>query len=635
MALSHYQLLQNCSDEQLQRICERRRLPLPRWEEGPEGRVRLLRTMAFHLEDQRNLTDTLADLGTEELLALKGLVEQQRSPVDGVRTRLSDLGLILPRPGGWAVPERVADALADFDEGALNFQGAPEAVVDPAPPFAFSLALSSVLLRCVGGIRVLKGGLPAKKELGQLLHRNALLREEGDATLVFTLLDRLGLLWSREGRVDTLLPAVMAHPPRWIAERAFAKLLEDDLKSWNLPPADERRFLMQHLLERRGQVLAVQPFLGFLRTLHPLDLERAGGVFLPLLKRLGLVAMDGAGTHLSLSEHGEALTHEYLLRDVKGTEAHWIPLLQEQPMVLQPTLELLTPMVQSPHRLLKLAQLAHVDTLDAMTTFRVSPESLVRALDSGVPLEELRRRLGESDARLPQPLLPLLDDIAHRVGEVEVLQGVRLVKARDARLAGELLIRPELAELRLSSISPTILEVRGPGNAVTLLKQAGYLPKPARFLPVSLDGEEDLYLWARACMAFVDQKGMSHNLEPVRQMVRGVLQRLHDEDPGLFQEIQKRVPMLHLGGGGQAQEESARILDYAAEHTLMVELTYLPLAAHRTQLRRVTPIGVEGEHLQAYCHLHQEEMSFRLSRIQGVRLLSERGWAPGARDQAV
>ena len=41
-------------------------------------------------------------------------------------------------------------------------------------PFGFALALTSVLLRCMSGLRILKGGLPAKKELGQLLNRNAL-----------------------------------------------------------------------------------------------------------------------------------------------------------------------------------------------------------------------------------------------------------------------------------------------------------------------------------------------------------------------------------------------------------------------------------------------------------------------------
>jgi hypothetical protein len=76
MSLSHYQLLANCTDEQLRQICARRRLPLPQqWQEGPDGRVRLLKTMVFHLEDNRYLTNTLLDLGSRQLQALKRLAE--------------------------------------------------------------------------------------------------------------------------------------------------------------------------------------------------------------------------------------------------------------------------------------------------------------------------------------------------------------------------------------------------------------------------------------------------------------------------------------------------------------------------------------------------------------------------------
>jgi len=636
MPLSHFQLLTTCSDDQLQRICERRRLPLPtRWEDGPEGRKRLLKTMAFHLEDNRHLTDILADLESPVLLALKHLSVSGAQPEASMGQELMDLGLALPKDDLLVVPERVADALEDFDERALSFQADTAITLQQAPPFGFSLALSSVLLRCVGGIRVLKGGLPAKKELHQLLHRNALLHEDQDATLLFTLLHRLGLLWSREGRVDTLLPAVLSHPPRWVAERAFASLLEHDLKAWGMPPAEDRHFLMQHLLERRGQVLAVQPFLAFLRTLHPLDETRTADVFLPFLKRMGLIAMDAGHSHLTLTEHGEALAHEYLLRDHAGTENHWRPLDHEASLVLQPNLEVLTPLLQNPHRLLRLAQVAEMEALDAMATFRVGQDTLVRALDMGVTLEDLRARLSQgATGPLPQPLLQLFDDLSARVGEVEVEQGARLVRARSAALANELRLRPELAQLRLSPISDTVMEVRGQGNAFALLKAAGFLPKPARFLPVSLDGDEDLYLWALAALAFVDEKGMAHHLEPVRTMVRAALQKLHDEDANLYQEVQKRIPMLHLGAA-QGPEETQRILEYAGAHTLMVELTYLPPAAHRTQLRRVTPREVENDHLHAFCHLHQEEMAFRLSRIQGVRLLNERGWTPGTHSAAV
>jgi len=202
------------------------------------------------------------------------------------------------------------------------------------------------------------------------------------------------------------------------------------------------------------------------------------------------------------------------------------------------------------------------------------------------------------------------------------------VKARTAKLAEELLLRPELASLHLNPLSDTVLEANGPGNAFALLKQAGFLPKPGRFLPVSIDGDESLYLWSLACLSFVDEQGMNHHLDPVRTIIHAALQRIQAEDPNLHQEIRRRVPMLHLGGGAQAAEETQRILEYAASYNLMVELTYLPLAAHRAQLRKVTPQTLDTEHLRGFCHLHQEEMSFRLSRIMGVRLLNERGWTP-------
>jgi hypothetical protein len=635
MPHTHFQLLSNCSDEQLRTICERRRLPIPiRWEDGTEGRMRLLKTMVFHLEDHKRLSDSLADLGSGSLVALKHLAAEGTVPCAEVLAVLRDLGLALPAGEGWAVAERVADALDDFDDGALSFQAPAEVKLRAAEPFRFSVALTSVLLRCVAGLRVLKGGLPAKKELGLLMQRNAMLQEEQDATLLFTLLHRLGLLWNRDGRVETLLPAVTSHPPRWVAERAFASLLEHDLKAWGMPPAEDRHFLMQHLLERRGQELAVQPFLAFLKTLHPLDEERTRTVFLPFLGRMGIIQADEGFAHLRLTEHGEALAHEYLLRDLKGTAAHWQPLEQDQPMIMQPTLELLTPLLQNPHRLLQLAQLADVESLDAMGTFRVSHATLVRALDAGVPLEDLGQRLGAATQTLPQPLLQLLEDLSRRVGEVEVHQGVRLVRARTAHLADELKLRPELGPLKLASLSDTVLEVRGDGNAHALLKQAGFMPKPGRFLALSVDSDEKLYLWALAALAFVDEKGMNHHLEPVQQMVRSALQRLHDEDPALYQEVQRRIPMLHLGGEDQLAEEVQRILEYAAGHTLMVELTYLPPAAHRTQLRRVSPRTIQEDHLLAFCHLHQEEMAFRLTRIQGVKLLNERGWTPANHSQA-
>ena len=125
MPHTHFQLLSNCSDEQLRSICERRRLPIPvRWEDCGEGRMRLLKTMVFHLEDHKRLSDSLADLDSGPLVALKHLVSDGTLPEAPVIEILRNLGLILPSGANWAVAERVADALEDFDAGALSFQTA-------------------------------------------------------------------------------------------------------------------------------------------------------------------------------------------------------------------------------------------------------------------------------------------------------------------------------------------------------------------------------------------------------------------------------------------------------------------------------------------------------------------------------
>jgi hypothetical protein len=585
--------------------------------------------MVFHLESNKQIINTLADLPTDSLCALKAMFEKNLAPDGGLIRELSDLGLLFQDAEGWVVPERVGDALEDFDEGAFSFQANDEIVLQDTTQFGFSLALTSVLLRCVNGMKALKGGLPAKKELAQLLYQNAFLTDERDATLVFALLHRMGLLWSREGFVDSLVPAVVAHPPRWVAERAFAKLLEDDLRLWKMPLPEDRCFLVRHLLERRGQVLVIKPFLDFLQTLQPLDEGRIVTSFLPFLIRMGLVASDAANEHITLTPHGIALAQEYLMRDPIGTEDHWVPLSHIEPIIAQQTLELLTPSFQNPHRLLRLAQLADVETIDIMVSYRFATSTLIRALDSGISLEEARAYLecGEdkdiatSTCQLPQPLDTLLRDIGERLGEVEVERGVRLVRAHSALLADELRVRPELASLELSPISDTVMQVKGEGNAYALLKHAGFIPKPVRYLPISIDDDENLYIWALACLALVDEKGMNSYLEPVRQMIHEAMQRIQSDDPALFNEIKRRVPMLQTDGGSQSLELTQRILEYATEQNLTAEITYMPLAAHRAQARRVTPKSIEGEHLNAYCHLHQEEMSFRLARILGVRLL--------------
>ena len=105
MAPSHYQLSATAPTTNCAQICQRRKLPVPQyWQEGPEGRMRLLKTMVFHLEDNKQLTNTLLDLDGRKLAALKSLAEDGRAARGGVQEELLALGLILPDGGGLGGP---------------------------------------------------------------------------------------------------------------------------------------------------------------------------------------------------------------------------------------------------------------------------------------------------------------------------------------------------------------------------------------------------------------------------------------------------------------------------------------------------------------------------------------------------
>ena len=64
------------------------------------------------------------------------------------------------------------------------------------------------------------------------------------------------------------------------------------------------------------------------------------------------------------------------------------------------------------------------------SSLRVGSDTLIRALDSGLSLDDMNALLGAPTSAVPQPLSQLLEDLARRLGEVEVQQGCRLVKAR-------------------------------------------------------------------------------------------------------------------------------------------------------------------------------------------------------------
>jgi hypothetical protein len=159
-----------------------------------------------------------------------------------------------------------------------------------------------------GGLRVLEGR-PARQEANwAACNVTPCTQEEQDATLLFTCCTAWPALEPRRARGDA---AARRHQPSPLGGRArFASLLEHDLLARGMPPAEDRHFLMQHLLERRGQAPRRPAFLAFLKTLHPLDEERTRTVFLP---SWGGWASSRATRATPLAAHRarRGLAHEY------------------------------------------------------------------------------------------------------------------------------------------------------------------------------------------------------------------------------------------------------------------------------------------------------------------------------------
>lgn len=112
------------------------------------------------------------------------------------------------------------------------------------------------------------------------------------------------------------------------------------------------------------------------------------------------------------------------------------------------------------------------------TSWRFSPASVRRAFDQGSTAETLLDELGSvAGGELPQPLVYLVNDVARRHGEAQVIPVASVVVGTDPAVLAEIAAHRKLAKLGLRAVAPTVLtstvDALGTLNA---LREAGYAP---------------------------------------------------------------------------------------------------------------------------------------------------------------
>ncbi|WP_280119005.1 helicase-associated domain-containing protein [Streptomyces albofaciens] len=112
-------------------------------------------------------------------------------------------------------------------------------------------------------------------------------------------------------------------------------------------------------------------------------------------------------------------------------------------------------------------------------TWRFTPASVRRALDSGRAATDLLDALSEASATgpLPQPLTYLVQDAARAHGRMRVLPTGCCIRSDDEALARELAAHRALQPLGLRAVAPTVLvSAQPPAATIEALRDAGYAP---------------------------------------------------------------------------------------------------------------------------------------------------------------
>ena len=122
--------------------------------------------------------------------------------------------------------------------------------------------------------------------------------------------------------------------------------------------------------------------------------------------------------------------------------------------------------------------LADIESRGHATVYRITEQSLRRALDAGWDAASIHTALAEmSRTPVPQPLTYLVDDVARRHGAVRVGAAFAYVRCDNAETLTAALNDRQLRTLGLSRLADTVLVSQAsPAELISALRSAGYAP---------------------------------------------------------------------------------------------------------------------------------------------------------------
>ena len=147
-------------------------------------------------------------------------------------------------------------------------------------------------------------------------------------------------------------------------------------------------------------------------------------------------------------------------------------------VIVQADLTILAPGPLVPELAAEFALLADVESAGAATTYRVTENSLRRALDAGRTAAGVRELLARTSLTpVPQALDYLVEDVARRHGRVRVGTAQSFMRCDDPSLVAQVLGSPAAEKCALRMVAPTVLVSQArPLDLVDALREDGFAP---------------------------------------------------------------------------------------------------------------------------------------------------------------
>jgi XPB/Ssl2-like helicase family protein len=251
----------------------------------------------------------------------------------------------------------------------------------------------------------------------------------------------------------------------------------------------------------------------------------------------------------------------------------------------------------------QLSAVASVESAGAAMVYRISEQSIRRALDTGLTANEIHTLFTRhSRTPVPQGLTYLVDDVARRHGQLRVGMAASFVRCEDPALLTQAISAPAVERLDVRALAPTVAVSLSPINEVlAALRTAGFAPAAED----SSGAIVDIRSRGARVPAPIRRRGYRPPQGPTRQTL------------GAIVAVLRKVAASPSDGSRLDPAEAMAQLHGAAHRQESVVIGYVDPAGVATQ-RVVAPINIRGGQLTAYDPAAGRVRDFAIHRVTSV-----------------